>query len=49
MITVTEQEQERAMNALMQSIKDIADQHEERMKTDPLYAMTVVYMQQASA
>ncbi|MBA8799169.1 hypothetical protein FHW77_002888 [Agrobacterium sp. RC10-4-1] len=37
------------MATLMETLKDIADRHDERMKTDPRYAMTVAYMQQASA
>lgn len=47
-MTVTEQERERDVSALMQSIKDLAARHEERMKTEPRYAQTVALMQQAS-
>ncbi|WP_157951675.1 hypothetical protein [Agrobacterium pusense] len=37
------------MTSLMETLKGIAERHDERMKTDPRYAMTVAYMQQATA
>lgn len=37
------------MTTLMETLKGIAERHDQRMKTDTRYAMTVAYMQQASA
>lgn len=37
------------VKTVMQVIKDVADRHEERMKTDAAYRHSVIIMQQASA
>jgi hypothetical protein len=36
------------MPTIREIIKDIADRHDERMRTDPRYAMTFRYMQEAT-
>ena len=36
------------MSELMKCLKDIADRHDGRMKSDPLYAMTFALMHEAT-
>lgn len=36
------------MSSLIKTLKSIADRHDERMKTDPLYRHTVAVMQEAT-
>lgn len=36
------------MTTIREIIKDIADRHDERMKTDPRYALTFAIMKEAS-